>query len=74
MVKMLERQRVKQAAAGCGQETGGCIKGGGGDSEGGSTGSARRNTGQPQRFDSRGGLVGPLPDALRVCIRLSQTV
>jgi len=28
----------------------------------------RRSTGQPERLDLHGGLVGPLPAALRVCI------
>ena len=56
-------------SSGCGQETGGCNKRSGGDSEGGcSTGSKEA---QSERLDGRGGLFGPLPATLRVCIRLS---
>jgi hypothetical protein len=73
-IQFLAASEGAAGSSGSGQETGGCNKRSGGDSEGGgSTGSSRRSTGQPERLDHRGGLVGPLPTALRVCVRLSQT-
>jgi hypothetical protein len=67
LVKMLERQRLQKAAADAAKKLEDATK----EAEEiarAAAAHARRSTGQSERLDRHGGLVGPLPAALRVCI------